>query len=169
MSFSRVYKTYTFGGGGGLCENQYFFRTLLTFWPDLYYNFHGDFWHSKMLMCTLFLGGGEESHKVYGLYTRENVYIYGRPLTVFQKMVALQECGSCRSMAVVGSLLFFGSKLRSMYNFNTAGVDPGGVHGVRMTTPAPYPYTIFFFKHFLIVNLNGLVVYKVMIQMYRDE
>ncbi len=28
--------------GGGICENQHFFHTLLTFWPDFYY-FHGDF------------------------------------------------------------------------------------------------------------------------------
>ncbi len=34
-------------------ENQHFFHTLLSFWPDFYY-FHRDFWHSKMLMCTLF-------------------------------------------------------------------------------------------------------------------
>ncbi len=33
-----------------------------------------------MLMCTLFGGGKGGSQKVYGLYTRENVDIYGRPL-----------------------------------------------------------------------------------------
>ncbi len=38
-------------------ENQHFFHTLLSFWPDFYY-FHRDFWHSKMLMCTLFREGG---------------------------------------------------------------------------------------------------------------
>ncbi len=44
-------------GRKGVCENQHFFHTLLTFWPDFYY-FHRDIWHSKMLMCTLFGGGG---------------------------------------------------------------------------------------------------------------
>ncbi len=32
----------------------------------------------KMLMCTLL--GGEGSQKVYGLFTHENVDIFGRPL-----------------------------------------------------------------------------------------
>ncbi len=44
-------------GEGGVSENQHFFYTLLTFWSDFYY-FHGDFWHSKIMMCTLFLGRG---------------------------------------------------------------------------------------------------------------
>ncbi len=34
----------------------------------------------NMLMCTLFWGG---SQKVYGLYTHENVDIYGRSLVFF--------------------------------------------------------------------------------------
>ncbi len=38
--------THSGGGGGGVCENQHFVHTLLTFWPD-FFNFHGDFWHSK--------------------------------------------------------------------------------------------------------------------------
>ncbi len=55
-TFSRVYKPYTFRGKGrGVCENQHIFRTLIPFWPDFYY-FHGDFWNSKMLICTLFGG-----------------------------------------------------------------------------------------------------------------
>ncbi len=32
--------------GRGVCENQHFSRTLLTFWHHFYY-FHGDFCHSK--------------------------------------------------------------------------------------------------------------------------
>ncbi len=40
----------------------------------------------KMLMCTLFFGGGG-SQKVYGLYTCENVDIYGRPLRLVDKSV----------------------------------------------------------------------------------
>ncbi len=39
-------QTIHFRGRGGVCENQHFFHTLLSFWPDFYY-FHGDFWHSK--------------------------------------------------------------------------------------------------------------------------
>ncbi len=35
--------------------------------------FHEDFWHSKNV--DMYSGGG--SQKVYGLYTRENVDIYG--------------------------------------------------------------------------------------------
>ncbi len=42
-------------GGGSVKINISFIH--LTFWPDFYY-FHRDFWHSKMLMCTLF--GREE-------------------------------------------------------------------------------------------------------------
>ncbi len=68
------------GRGWGLCENQKYFRTLLTFWPDFLNYYHGDFWYSKMLMCTFFGGGGVGSQKVYGLYTHENVDIYGQPL-----------------------------------------------------------------------------------------
>ncbi len=57
-TFSSVYKPYTFAGEGvGVCENQHCFRTLLTFWLDFYY-FHGNFGTQKMVMCTLFLGGG---------------------------------------------------------------------------------------------------------------
>ncbi len=66
------------GTGGGVCENQHFFCTLLTFWPDFYY-FHGDFWHSN-IFDDYFFGGGRGSQKVYGLYTRENIDIYGQPL-----------------------------------------------------------------------------------------
>ncbi len=59
-TFSWVYKPYTFGGGsGGVCENQHFFCTLLTFWPDFYY-FHRDCWHSKSVDVYSFfeVGGG---------------------------------------------------------------------------------------------------------------
>ncbi len=62
-TFSRVYKPYTFGGGvGGICGNQHFFHTLLTF-GLVFIIFMGIFGTQKMLMCTLFLGGG--SQKVY--------------------------------------------------------------------------------------------------------
>ncbi len=61
-TFSWVYKPYTFRGREAVCENQHFFHTLLTFWPDFYY-FHGDFWHS---VCTL-LGGGLRKCMVYTL------------------------------------------------------------------------------------------------------
>ncbi len=41
----------------------------------------GIFGTQKMLMRTVFFGGGGEgSQKVYGLYTNENVDIYGQPL-----------------------------------------------------------------------------------------
>ncbi len=78
-TFSQVYKRYAFVGGGRSGKINIFFCTLFTFWPDFYY-FDGDFWYSKMLMCTLFLRGGRLSQKVYGLYTHENVNIYGQPL-----------------------------------------------------------------------------------------
>ncbi len=49
---------HTLSGVGDVCENHTFFCTLLTFWPDCYY-FHGEFWHSKVFMCTrLFVLGG---------------------------------------------------------------------------------------------------------------
>ncbi len=36
------------------------FSTLLTFWPN-FYDFHGDFWHSKNVdvYSLFFFGGGE--------------------------------------------------------------------------------------------------------------
>ncbi len=37
----------------GVYENQHFFHTLLSFWPDFYY-FHGEFGTQK----TIFLGVG---------------------------------------------------------------------------------------------------------------
>ncbi len=43
----------------------------------------GTFDIQKMLMCTLFWGEG--SQKVYGLYTYENVDMYGRPLNLSDK------------------------------------------------------------------------------------
>ncbi len=61
--FSRVYIPYIFGGRGGDCENQKYFCTLLTFWPD-FYDFHEDF-----------------SECVWFVYTHKNVDIYGRPLS----------------------------------------------------------------------------------------
>ncbi len=42
--------------GGGVWENQHFFHTLTTFWPDFYY-FHVDFWHSKNVVYSFFCGG----------------------------------------------------------------------------------------------------------------
>ncbi len=62
-----------------VCENQHLFRTLLIFWPDFYY-FHQDFWHSKNVDGYYFRGGG--GLRKYGLYTHENVDIYGRPLVM---------------------------------------------------------------------------------------
>ncbi len=68
---------HTLSGVGDVCENHTFFCTLLTFWPDCYY-FHGEFWHSKVFMCTrLFVLGGGGSQRVYSLYTHENVDISG--------------------------------------------------------------------------------------------
>ncbi len=65
-------------GGGGVCENQHFFLTLLTFWPDFYY-FDGDFWNLKNVdVCSIFgegVGGGLRKCMVF--YTHENVDIYG--------------------------------------------------------------------------------------------
>ncbi len=46
-----------------------------------FYYFHGDFWHSKNVDMYSFGGGRRGSQKVYGLYTNENVDIYGRPLS----------------------------------------------------------------------------------------
>ncbi len=91
-TFSRVSKPYTFGRVG-VCENQHFFHTLLTFWPDFYY-FHGDCWHSKNVNVYSFFwrggGGRRESQKVYGLYTRENVDIYGWPQNILNVRFYLQ-------------------------------------------------------------------------------
>ncbi len=70
-------QTIHFRGGVGGCENQHFYHTLLTFWPDFYY-FLVDLWHSKNVDVYAF--GGRGSQKVYGLYTRENVDIYGQAL-----------------------------------------------------------------------------------------
>ncbi len=47
-------QTIHFWGERGVCENQHFFYTLLTFWSDFYY-FHG---HSKNVDVYSFLGGG---------------------------------------------------------------------------------------------------------------
>ncbi len=42
-----------------MSENLLFFGTLLTFWPDYYYYFHGDFWHSiNVDVYSFFLWGG---------------------------------------------------------------------------------------------------------------
>ncbi len=78
-TFSRVYTQYTFGGGeeGQVSENQRFCCTLLTVWPDFYY-FHGEFCHSKTVDVYSFWQRGYQ--KMYGLYTLENVDIYGWPL-----------------------------------------------------------------------------------------
>ncbi len=92
-TFSRVYKPYTYwgswGGGGEaeVCEKQHFFHTILTFWPDFYY-IDGDFWHSKYVdLYSLFFGGVGGSQKVHGLYTYENVDIYGQLLNDFKHTV----------------------------------------------------------------------------------
>ncbi len=88
-AFLWVYKPYTFGWRGGVCENQHLFCTLLTFWPDFYY-FHRDFWHSKYVDVYSF--GGKGSQKVYGLNTHENVDIYGPPLNEWLICLIL-SCG----------------------------------------------------------------------------
>ncbi len=78
-TFSLVYKPYTFGGGRGLK-----FRTLLTFWPDFFYYFHGNSWHSKNVDVYYFFWRGLKGwgfQKVYGLSTHENVDICGQPFT----------------------------------------------------------------------------------------
>ncbi len=43
--------------GGGVCENQHIFCTLVTFWHDFYY-FHRDFWYSKNVDVYSFGPGG---------------------------------------------------------------------------------------------------------------
>ncbi len=43
--------------GERVCENQHFFCTLLSFWPDFYY-FNGDFCHSKNVDVYSFWGRG---------------------------------------------------------------------------------------------------------------
>ncbi len=82
MSTFSCVQTIHFPGGGEVCENQPFFHTVLTFWTDFYY-FHGDFWYSKNVDVHFFVGGvGQRGYQlVYGLYTHENVDIYGRPLS----------------------------------------------------------------------------------------
>ncbi len=69
-TFSRVYKPYTFKGRGVSVKIS-IFTVHLTFWSDFYY-FHGYFWHSKHV--DVYSSG---SQKVYGLYTHDNVDIYG--------------------------------------------------------------------------------------------
>ncbi len=45
----------------GVCENEHFFDTHLTFCPDFYY-FHGDFWHSNNVdVYSFFVEGVSES------------------------------------------------------------------------------------------------------------
>ncbi len=81
-------QTIHFRGRVEVCENQHFFHTLLTFWRDFYY-FHGDFWHSKNVDVYSF--GGRGSQKVYGLYTHENVDIYGWPPKPFWYVIKSQQ------------------------------------------------------------------------------
>ncbi len=61
------HKPYTFDGGS---ENQDFFHTLLTFWPDFYY-FHGDNWYSKNVdvYALFFLGGGGSQNVIKNKHT----------------------------------------------------------------------------------------------------
>ncbi len=77
-TFSRVYKTYTFGGRG-VCQNQHFFCTLNFLAWFLLFS-----WRILTLNNCWCVGG--RSQKVYGLYTLENVDIYGRPLTCLKAM-----------------------------------------------------------------------------------
>ncbi len=78
-TFSQAYKTIHVRGEVGRFVKINIFSKHLTFWPDFYY-FHGDFWHSKNVVVYCFFGR-RRSQKVYGLYTHENVNIYGRPLS----------------------------------------------------------------------------------------
>ncbi len=64
--------------GGGLKIN--IFPYTFNFLAWFFIIFMRIFGTQKMLMCTLW-GRGRGSQKVYGLYTRENVDIYGWPLT----------------------------------------------------------------------------------------
>ncbi len=83
-------QTIHFGWGGGrVCENQHFFRTLLTLWPD-FYCFRGDFWDSKNVdVYSFFWRWGKGSQKVYVLYTYDNVDTYGRPLALTKLMLSV--------------------------------------------------------------------------------
>ncbi len=80
-TFSRVSKPYTFEGRGDLWKSTFFPYTF-NFLAWFFIIFIGIF-GTQMLMHTLFLGGREGSQKVYGVYTYENVDIYGRPLRLF--------------------------------------------------------------------------------------
>ena len=76
-----MYKTYTLGGGAGSGKSMFNCVSFQCFGP-IFVIFIGNFGYEKMLMCTLF-GGRRGSRKVYGLYTRENVDNYGRPLSLY--------------------------------------------------------------------------------------
>ncbi len=55
-TFSRVYKPYTFGGGG-VNENHTYFVHFQRFGQIFFIIFMFIFGTQKMLMCTLCLGG----------------------------------------------------------------------------------------------------------------
>ncbi len=72
-----MYKQYTFGRVERSVKskkNPYTFNFLVWFLL-----FSWEFLALKKCWCVLFLGG-RGSQKVYGLYTHENVDIYGRPI-----------------------------------------------------------------------------------------
>ncbi len=56
------------GETGGVCENQHFFYTLLTFRPDFHY-FHGDIWDSKNVDVYSFLGEEGISESVWFVHS----------------------------------------------------------------------------------------------------
>ncbi len=75
-------KNHTLSGGRGSVKIS-IFSVHFKLFGLIFIIFTGIFGTPKMLMCTLSLGGGRESQKVYGLYIHENVDIYGQPLTGF--------------------------------------------------------------------------------------
>ncbi len=80
--FNRLYKTYSFRGGGQSEKNvesvhfQYFNPFFFTV-----YHFYGKLSIWKMLVCTHF--DWEGSVKMYVLYTQLNVDNYGQLLSIY--------------------------------------------------------------------------------------
>ncbi len=66
-----------------VCESQHFFSRLLTFWPN-FLLFSWGFLALKNVDVYSIFGRGEGSQKVYGLYTHENVDIYGWLLSLLK-------------------------------------------------------------------------------------
>ncbi len=61
-NFSRVHVR-----GSGVCENKKKKSYTLNFLDDFFFSW--DFWHSKMLMCTLFWGGEGVSESVWFIHS----------------------------------------------------------------------------------------------------